>query len=92
MVANKRSMLEVWKVAHYDNRVASVIVWGAVHRGAKSEFNDATFSQFNYMGIVSSNTLLVVHAAFQEKVLFFQDNATPCKKTTKTQQKQLTVS
>ena len=62
----------------HGNRTASVMVWGAIRHGAKSELVlvDGTLNRFQYVDILRNSMVPYAGATFQNNWLFISDNAT----------------
>ena len=72
-------LLECCVAQNHGNRGPSVMVWGAIHHGDKSELVilDRTLNQYGYIDILRDNMLPFARRTFQHNFVYVQDNATP---------------
>ena len=64
---------------NHGSRQPSVMVWGAVHHGGKSDLVifDENVNQGNYVDVMRDSMLSFARASFQDNFVFVHDNAPP---------------
>ena len=70
-------MLEQCVDENHGRRVPSIMVWGAMHHGGKSDIVvvEGTLAQMQYIDILRNTCLPFARATFRENFVLVQDNA-----------------